>query len=316
MELGEIFTKAWRITWRNKVLWFFGLLASCSAAGGGGGGGSGNYNTGSGENFGNKFNNLPPQLEEFGRLVERSVQDGTIWIIFALFILAVIAISLLAALIMFILGTIGRIGVARGAWMADEEEQKLHFRDLWAEVPVYFWRVVLFSILIWFIGIAAGIILLLPTLLITIITCGCGLILLIPVLIVFGWLVKGFLEFSVAAITGENLRVFEAVERAWGIIRHNFWNFLLFSVIISIGSGIASLIIGLPVILVVIPFVAGLIFGGEIALITGGIASGILLLIYIPIALWLTGVLYAYIGTAWVLTFRRLAGKPQGPGVE
>jgi hypothetical protein len=312
MNISEILLKAWRIIWTHKVLWFFGLLASCGAARGGGGGGNfGNGSSGRGENFGNNFGNLPPQFEQFGRQIERSVQDGTIWIYVALFVLAILVVSLIAALIAFILGTIGRIGVARGAWLADEGEQKLPFRRIWSEIPLYFWRVVLFSILIWVISLIVGFVLILPTIFITLITCGCGLILLIPAFIVLGWLVKAFLELSVLAIVGENRGVMDALERAWRMLRENFWNVLLIAVIVSIGSGIVSLIIGLPIILVFIPLVIGVIAGGQQAMVSGGIASGVLLLVYIPLAMLLTGVLYAYLGTAWTLTFRRLTGRSE-----
>jgi hypothetical protein len=309
MIIGEILSKAWKIIWTHKVLWFFGVLASCGAARGGGGGGNiGSGDSSSWDKFGNDFGSLPPQLQHFGRQVESAVQDGSIWIYFALIILAVILISLVAGLISFILGTIGRIGVARGAWLADEGEQRLPFGRIWSEIPSHFWRVVLFSILIWVVSLVAGFILILPTLFITIITCGCGLIILIPVLVVFGWLVSGFLELSVVAIVGENRGVIDAIGHTWQMLRQNFWNVLLIAVILSIGGGLAGLIIGLPVILVFLPLVVGLITGGETVMVTAGIISGVLLLVYIPLALLLTGVLYAYLGTAWTLTFRRLTG--------
>ena len=40
MDYGEILKKSWNITWKFKVLWLFGFLASCGKGGGGGGGGA------------------------------------------------------------------------------------------------------------------------------------------------------------------------------------------------------------------------------------------------------------------------------------
>ena len=72
MNLGEVLSKAWKIIWKNKVLWIFGILSSCGrGSGGGGGGGNSNFNSnGSGNDlFSNgKF----PGLEEFGRNMENS----------------------------------------------------------------------------------------------------------------------------------------------------------------------------------------------------------------------------------------------------
>ncbi len=39
MDFGEVFSKAWKIIWKYKILWLFGIFASCSGGGGGGGGG-------------------------------------------------------------------------------------------------------------------------------------------------------------------------------------------------------------------------------------------------------------------------------------
>ena len=48
MDYGKVLGRAWEITWRWKVLWILGFLASL---GNGGGGGGGNFYSGSGEDF-------------------------------------------------------------------------------------------------------------------------------------------------------------------------------------------------------------------------------------------------------------------------
>ena len=35
-NFGEVLTRAWQIIWKHKVLWIFGILASCARGGGGG----------------------------------------------------------------------------------------------------------------------------------------------------------------------------------------------------------------------------------------------------------------------------------------
>ncbi len=51
-NFGEVLTRAWKTIWKHKVLWIFGILASCARGGGSsnGGGGSSSYQTSSGEN--------------------------------------------------------------------------------------------------------------------------------------------------------------------------------------------------------------------------------------------------------------------------
>ena len=41
-SFGEVLTRAWQNIWKHKVLWIFGILASCARRGGGGSGGGGN----------------------------------------------------------------------------------------------------------------------------------------------------------------------------------------------------------------------------------------------------------------------------------
>ena len=40
-NFGEVLTRAWQIIWKHKVLWIFGILASCGRGSGGGNGGGG-----------------------------------------------------------------------------------------------------------------------------------------------------------------------------------------------------------------------------------------------------------------------------------
>ncbi len=51
-NFGEVLTRAWQIIWKNKILWIFGILASCArgnAGGAGGGGGNSGYRFESGQ---------------------------------------------------------------------------------------------------------------------------------------------------------------------------------------------------------------------------------------------------------------------------
>ena len=60
MNYGEVLTRAWKIVWKFKVLWIFGILASCGTGSNGRSGGGGN-------NVSYQFSNgeLPPQFEQF-----------------------------------------------------------------------------------------------------------------------------------------------------------------------------------------------------------------------------------------------------------
>src|SRR5512138_2092297 len=103
-NFGEVLTRAWQIIWKHKVLWIFGILASCSRGGsnfnsGGnnsGGGGNGGFGTGP---------NVPPQFERFAEWVANNITT---------FVVLIITLACVIAIISIFLGTIGRIGLIRG----------------------------------------------------------------------------------------------------------------------------------------------------------------------------------------------------------
>jgi len=70
MDIGEVLSRAWKIIWKYKVLWIFGILASCGQGGGGGGGG-GN----SGYRYSQGDPNVSPEIERFFFGIERFFQQ-------------------------------------------------------------------------------------------------------------------------------------------------------------------------------------------------------------------------------------------------
>jgi hypothetical protein len=323
MNYGELFEKAWRIIWKHKVLWLFGILASCTARGGGGSGGGGSMQ----QSFDSRtmpgqdpFFRLFPGLQNFFFNLERGLQDGSAIPVIVGISAAVVCLGLIIWIITLVLGTFGRIGLTRGAWLADEGVDRLTFGQLWNEAKPYFWRVLLLTVLLMVLGLVAGILLILPVIFFAVLTLGCGLILLIPLFIILSWLISVWLELTIVAIVNENLGIMDGIRRAWEIIRSNLGPTIVVSLIVFIGSLILFLIIGLPFLAVVLPVVFGIFSQTEAGMVTGLIVAGVLLLLYLPFAILLGGVVQSYIGTVWTLFFRRRTGRypagavlPEGP---
>lgn len=308
MNFGEVLQKSWKIIWKHKILWLFGLLASCGHNGGSGGsgGGGGNGNTSNDVFRGFTDQNLPPWIENLGRTFERMAENGTIWLIIA----GIVGFTILLAIFMMVIGAFGRAGLARGAWLADTDDTTLTFKRLWHDGWHYFWRVFL-TILLVEIGTAVVfMILLIPVILFGIMTLGIGLLCMIPficLLIPLGIAIGVFEELALVSIVGEDKGIIDSLKRSWEVIRTSPGPVIVMAVILGLGGGIIRFIIGLPAILILFPILIGVIAGTQ-ATITGGlIVAGIILLIYLPIAIFLSSVLQAYIGSAWVLTYRRLA---------
>lgn len=317
MNYGEVLSKAWKIIWKHKVLWIFGFLAGCAQSSGGGGGGNGggsgyNFNSGDTGDFQSFIGQLPPGVERWFEQIARSFADGTAWAAIGGILIALTCFFILLWLVALALGTIGRTALARGAWQADEGVEKLTFGGLWKGSLPYFWKVLGFTVLAWLATVVAGLVLFIPALFATIVTLGCGLVLLIPLSIVFSWFVNVLIELSVVAIAAEDRGIFPAVGRAWDVIIKHPGPIALMALILFAGGALAGILIGLPVILVLLPVILAVInsaSGASVAWTGALITSGVLMVIYIPIAIVLSAVLKTYITTAWALTFRRLTGR-------
>ena len=312
LNYGEILEKSWKIIWKHKVLWIFGLLASCAQGGGGSGGGGGRGSAQfSGNNFQDGFSfNLPPAAENFLHQLTVFFNSENAWII----IVVLVLVALLFALIFFVLSIFGRIGLVRGAWQADESDEKLSFGQLWRQSRPYFWRVLLVMLLGFAVSLAIVAILIVPAILISVLTLGIGIFcLLIPLvclLIPVFWALSVLLEQSIVAIVGEDLGVIEGVKRGWQVIRDNLGQMVVMSLILLIGPAILRFVIFLPFLLALLPVVLALLAQSQNVLMAGLAISLVLFLLYLLLAIVINAILQAYLGTAWTLTFRRLAGRP------
>ena len=129
INIGEILTKAWQITWKFKVLWIFGILASCS----GGSRGNANFPNGSnngGGNGGSGSSELPDAFRQFGQMdseqAVRAFFDQYMGLI-----LGVILLMCVLWLVFYFVGVMGRTG----AWSFGAVLQNFSF-DL-SKIPLF-----------------------------------------------------------------------------------------------------------------------------------------------------------------------------------
>jgi hypothetical protein len=121
MDFGAVLSRAWQIIWKHKVMWIFGILASCSSS-----------------NFGSNYRSsyqgdLGPEVQNFFN----QVQQWEIWLLVAI----VAAVILILVVLAIFLGTIGRIGLIRGTQQAEAGSTQLIFSELFSGSMPYFWRV-------------------------------------------------------------------------------------------------------------------------------------------------------------------------------
>ncbi|HEX9092301.1 MAG TPA: hypothetical protein VF831_12470 [Anaerolineales bacterium] len=296
MNFGYVLKRAWEIIWKFKILWIFGILASCGQASG---------SSGSNSSYRFSGNDVSPRIQEFF-----NQNPGLTTTLIILGIILAIVLVILAIL----LGTVGRVGLIRGTVKAEQGADRLTFGELWRDGLTYFWRVFGLNLLLWVIIFVAVVILGLLAIILTIGTIGIFLICLIPLLcliVPIMWFISIIVEQANVALVVENLSITQAIERGWKVVRDNIGNMIVMGLILIVGvSLIGGFIIGLPLLIVAIPAVAGIATGTSDAVRNGLILSGLFFIIYLPFLLLFSGILRAYISSAWTLTYLRLTNKP------
>ena len=308
-NFGEILTRAWQIIWKHRVLWIFGVLASC-----GRGGSSFNSNmSGQGDGgFGTPLD-LPPQIQELFRTIE---QNLTAFIAITLGVVCIIWI------VTIFLSTIGKIGLIRGTAQVDGGSESLIFGQLFSESTPYFWRILGLSLLVSLpvlvvvLVLAAGLVVFAASasggsdasgvgfLAMVPIFIGC-ICLLIPVMFVIGMIARQ----AENAIVLEEMSVMPAISRGWDVFRNNLGPIIIMAIILTVIGFVVGFIIAIPVFVILVPaFIA--FMAGEAQNWTPMAIAGVCVCLYIPISLLLNGIAIAYTESAWTLTYMRLT-KPQ-----
>lgn len=299
-KFGEVLTRAWQIIWQHKALWIFGIMASCArsngGSGNGGGGNSGGYQTGSGD-VPFSEDQLERGITQFGQFLTENI-----WIIiaFAVFII-------LLSIIFYFLGMMGRVGLIQGTYKVENGAATLAFGEIWSESLPYFWRVFGLNFLI---GLAIFVIFV-PFIFLGIVTAGIGFLCILPlicILIPLGLILNVVIDQAQAAIVIENLGMWDGFKRGWEIVKSNIGVMIVMGLILIFGGAVLSVLIALPIVLAVLPLIIGASTLQE-SLTPVYIALACFVL-YLPVLIFLNGVLTAYIQSAWTLTYLRLT-KPK-----
>jgi len=308
MNYGEILSKAWKIIWKHKILWLFGVLAGCAASGSGGSGGGG---AGTGSGGSSSFTMQPESLDFIAPSTQQAVSNFfqflssvPVWIWVVLFI-GLFVVGFILSILFLMVGSLGQAGVIKGTGMADSAEldaPPLSFGTIFNALKPHYWKVLLLQLGYRVAGFILTLVLIFPIILLVTCTCCFGLFLLIPI----GWLINMLLDFTTIAIVEEELGIFTAIGRAWQVITRNLGKVLLMFLILGIGGLIVAMLISFPLLIIPVPLLANLALTGARSVTMGLVMSVLLSLVLVPVLIFLGGVLRAYILAAWTLTFRRL----------
>ncbi len=292
MDFGSVLLNAWKIIWKHKILWIFGILASC-----------GSVNPNSGGSRVSYQGELPAQVSEF-------FQKMPDWQ-FVLLVLGIVAVIFILVILAVFLSTIGRIGMIRGTMHVDSGTKELLFGELFKGSMPYFWRVFGLNLLVGLMVFVIAVGFLVYAIIATISSLGLALICLIPslcLIVPIMWFIEVLITQSSIAMVVDNLGILEGLARGWKVIWENIGVMAVMALILILGVSLAGgLIIGLPFFAVF-----GAVFANLITL--QQIANRIwlfiaLLIVYLPVMICLAGILRSYTESAWTLTYLRLTGR-------
>lgn len=313
MDFGNILTRAWRITWNNKVLWLFGFLAALGQGGGGGGGGSSRWS----QRVQPPGGPGGPGTVPDGTDIQRWVEQVPVWVWVAL-----ICLGLLIALALIVVSIIGKGGLIGGVQIA-ETEGRVNFSQAWAEGIANFGRIFLIGLVVGLVVLALFLVTLVPGAVLTALTFGLGALCLIPLICVLAVVavalnVVGNLA-QIAAVV-DRLSVGEALGKAWTVITANLGNVIVLGIILFIVSAIAGFLVALPIFAIVLPAAAGVVFGAAAEsqglAITSLVLGGLCFIAYLPVLFVFQGIVTTWTTSAWTLAYRRLTGRDAAVVIE
>ncbi len=304
MNYGDLLSEAFRLTWRNRFLWFFGFFV----------GGGASFNVPS--NFGGR-QGAPFRAAAGGPL--QWISENLV-----LFLTLVIALVVVIVLAFILLAMLSHGALVESVAALHWGEPR-HFGSAWHAGTANFWRVLWLKGLIFLMALGLAIVVLLPVGLgvvaVLAATDSTGLrVVFIALLILVGFLalILVFLPFAIVnqfalreLVVGRR-RVLESIGGGFGLFRQNIGRSLLVWLLqlgVMLGLGIATL--------VVVIILGAILLGPAIALFaadqtTAAIVVGIVggLLFLVPLFV-ISGALGAFNHTYWTLAYLRLTEHPE-----
>lgn len=297
----EILKHSFRIAWKNKFLWWFGLFIALGTPG------SLNMNFPSGGNSSKDITN--ESLENFLQSAKDFLHQYLVWIIFA---------GVVAFLIFLAIYVLGKI--SRGALIKSLEkilqEKPAGFKLGFSEGKKYFWKILGLDLLIGIFLFCIVLAVVAPSIILFAVKAYiAGALLLFPaiiIIIVLAILASYIKNYGHLYIVLANLPIWHSIESAYALFRKNIWTSILMSLI----NFAVSIIVGLPFVVLLFVFVLMGILGGLLvyALLqwTGVIIfSTIALLIFLAIIFLFRSIMEVFFQNVWILFFLEIATQPK-----
>jgi len=319
VDFGKLITDTWRLVWRHKFLWFFGLFAGGSTSLGGW---NGNFSFDVG-NQGDRSSGQPDQ----------AVQEVSDWITSHLTLILILAAAIAVMLVLIWLWSIICRGAVIGSVRDARQGQPISFGSAFSRGREAFRRLLIFDlfllllalflvaiftaitlIIIFLVAVAgvAGKILLgvLGLWLLSFIGFGLGLLLCCTVWFLPWLLLAIIVMYATRAVVLEQARPVASLRRAGRLMMENLTQTLFFF-LISIGLGVGATIIiviagGVSSIPAIIAWSIAYGQGWPTATI---VIASILLILPLGVLIVLAALMNTYFTSFWTIAFDKIAGN-------
>jgi hypothetical protein len=296
-DFGDVLTRAWKITWKHKVLWVI-----------------------SGLPFLTMFLILPFWLI---LLFQQNLDFNAIstWMENPIYRTIAILLYLIVIVSSMVLQVASRSSLTLGIYAAEVGLQPVSFVHLLRNGLRYFWRILGNSLLI---GLGMMVVFLAFFVILgalSVVTMGFAMLCIQPLFILMiplVMLVITLTEQSESAIVADELKVMDALKRAYELIRSNIWKYALITLIVYFGTNILISIVTFPLMIPMFFFMmrnmqAGLDFNSMIKM------QAVFGVVILPLMALIQGFSLTYIKSAMMLTYLRLTrpepSSPLLPGI-
>lgn len=295
MDFGKVLKNAWTIIWAHKVIIWFGflmMLPSLIMA----------------LVMGGFFFFFNEEISAFFYSSSTSVPD-----INPLFIVLYFVFIFDIMIFSYIMMALSFAGVLKGTLDLKDKEDKISFGELWRATLPYVGRIfgVFFLVAFTISAFLGGFMLLFS--LVGAVTAGIAFICLIPLFLLIlplELIAYIFASLAMAAVIVEDLGVFDAIRRAWEVLKQKFWSLVLMGIILLFIQMALNMIIIVPMQIAQFAFMFSVDMTSSMPDPNTFLKPfAILMAVFIPLATLMQGLGLTYANASWMLSYLDITAR-------
>jgi hypothetical protein len=287
VDIGEVLTRAWQISWKYKSLWWFGIFTTLLG-----------------------FSILPLALAPMLAPFLLRDQPELVFLLILVFMVLVFGFFVL----MYPVSAIVQTALAVGVLQAEQETEQISLVGLVKDSLPFFWRI-LGVMAVYALALAAvSIVFQVVMTLLTVVTFGLAMFCMMPLMILIYplmFLAVVWLEQSVNSVVIDDMPLMDAILNGWQIIRNNLLTIVVMVVVIYFGLSMVSSIFMVPLMIPFFIFPFSFIEGEfnwtilSVSLLCGAA--------FIPLIAVVSGWVMVFSKSAWIVTYLRLTRPSHEP---